>query len=397
MDVDQVGARLAELETHARETGAGRKIRRQLPSMTEALPIVWMRVDGVSRRTLVDSGCTRCVIYAPCCRRWKKQPVSVKSISGGELQCVGIGHARLETADASEVVVDVLVCDQKPLGFDLILGMQGIRLLGGLLLDRDGHVRFNPPAAEICAAAEAGLRVEEKDFIVTYEPATRSWTTAWKWAGGNAPEVLHNRIEEYPPASSVKASYEEELETWVRNGWLIPYDERDLGPAKGLIPLMAVVQRSKEKVRPVLDFRELNTYIDTFTAKSDVCAEKLREWRQRGAHVAMLDLKKAYLQVRVEKSLWPYQTVMFRGRRYCLTRLGFGLNVAPTIMKAIVGLVLSLASDVSKGTSAYLDDILVDESIVSAHAVRKHLARYGLECKSPEKVSEGARVLGLAV
>ncbi|KFD59063.1 hypothetical protein M513_00226 [Trichuris suis] len=53
--------------------------------------------------------------------------------------------------------------------------MQGIRLLGGLLLDRDGHVRFNPPAAEICAAAEAGLRVEEKDFIVTYEPATRSW------------------------------------------------------------------------------------------------------------------------------------------------------------------------------------------------------------------------------
>ncbi|KFD64015.1 hypothetical protein M514_23725 [Trichuris suis] len=134
-----------------------------------------------------------------------------------------------------------------------------------------------------------------------------------------------------------------------------------------------------------------------FTAKSNVCAEKLCEWRQRDAHVAMLDLKKAYLQVRVKKSLWPYQTVMFRGRRYCRTRLGFGLNVAPTIMKAIVGLVRSLASDVSKGTSAYLDDILVDETIVSAHAVRKHLARYGLECKSPQKVSEGARVLGLAV
>ncbi|KFD51335.1 hypothetical protein M514_07740 [Trichuris suis] len=70
----------------------------------------------------------------------------------------------------------------------------------------------DPPAAEICAAAEAGLRVEEKGFIVTYEPATRSWTTAWKWVGGNAPEVLHNRIEECPPAASVKASYEKELE-----------------------------------------------------------------------------------------------------------------------------------------------------------------------------------------
>ncbi|KHJ41597.1 hypothetical protein D918_08348 [Trichuris suis] len=84
--------------------------------------------------------------------------------------------------------------------------MQGIRLLGGLLLDRDGRVRFNPPAAEICAAAEAGLRVEGKSFIVTYVQATRSWTAAWKWAGDNAPEVLHNGIEEYPPAASVKAS-----------------------------------------------------------------------------------------------------------------------------------------------------------------------------------------------
>ncbi|KFD51334.1 hypothetical protein M514_07739 [Trichuris suis] len=129
---------------------------------------------------------------------------------------------------------------------------------------------------------------------------------------------------------------------------------------------MAVVQRSVEEIRPVLDFRELNTYIDAFTAKSNVCAEKVREWHQRYAHVAILDLKKAYLQVRLEKSPWPYQTVMFRGRRHCRTRLGFGLNVAPTITKATVGLVPSLASDVSKGTSAYLDDILVDETIVSA-------------------------------
>uniref|UniRef100_A0A5S6QHX4 Integrase catalytic domain-containing protein n=1 Tax=Trichuris muris TaxID=70415 RepID=A0A5S6QHX4_TRIMR len=308
-----------------------------------------------------------------------------------------MGRARLKPSGASEVVVDVLVCDQRPLGFDLILGMQGIRLLGGLLLDPDGRVRFNPPATEICAAMETGLHVEEKDFIVSYDSTTRSWTTAWKWASGDAPEVLHNRIAEYPPAASVRASYDEELETWIRNGWLVPYDEQELGPARGLIPLMAVVQRSKKKVRPVLDFRELNTYIDTYTARSDVCAEKLREWRQRGANIAILDLKKAYLQVRVEKSLWPYQTVMLRGRRYCLTRLGFGLNVAPTIMKAVVDRVLSLVPNISKGTSAYLDDILVDETVVSAHAVKRHLAQYGLECKSPEKVSNGARVLGLAV
>ena len=43
----------------------------------------------------------------------------------------------------------------------------------------------------------------------------------------------------------------------------------------------------------------------------------------------MVDLRKAYLQLQVKKELWPYQTVKFEGQQYCLTRLGFGLNVAP--------------------------------------------------------------------
>ena len=83
-----------------------------------------------------------------------------------------------------------------------------------------------------------------------------------------------------------------------------------------------------------MDFRELNQHIDAFTADSDVCAEKLREWSQQGTNVAVLDLAKAYLQIRIHDSLWPYQTVIFKGRRYCLFCLGFGLNVALVIMKA---------------------------------------------------------------
>ena len=54
---------------------------------------------------------------------------------------------------------------------------------------------------------------------------------------------------------------------------MLPYDESRLGPVKGLIPMMAVVQQNKEKVRPVLDFRELNCHIDAFTREADVCAD----------------------------------------------------------------------------------------------------------------------------
>ncbi|KFD46673.1 hypothetical protein M513_12441 [Trichuris suis] len=269
-----------------------------------------MRVGGVNRRVLVDSGCTSCIVHAPCCHQWKRQHTTLRTISGDVLRCAGTGTVRLEPCEGHTVVVDVIVSDRKPLGFDVVLGVNAIRLLGGMLLDRHGRVRFNSPSSPICAAADAKIRVEGADFIAMYDPALQGWTAAWKRANGNAPTVLRNTLEEYPPTAAARAAYEEELRTWIQNGWLIPYDERRLGPAKALIPLMAVVQRTKGKVRPVLDFRELNTHIDTFTPNSDVCADKLREWRRRSTNVSILDLRKAYLQIRIEKSLWPYRPVL---------------------------------------------------------------------------------------
>ena len=98
-----------------------------------------------------------------------------------------------------------------------------------------------------------------------------------------------------------------------------------------------------------MDYRELNQYVDTFMADADVCTRKLWEWCQHGPNVSFLDLRRAYLQVRVSESLWPFQTVMFAGKRYCLTSLGFGLNMALQIMKAIIGAVLSQEEKVKEG------------------------------------------------
>ena len=86
--------------------------------------------------------------------------------------------------------------------------------------------------------------------------------------------------------------------------------EEELSPPKGLIPLMAVLQ--EQKVRPVPDYRVLNGFVDAFTANAEVCAQKLREWRRQGVTVLLLDLQNAYLQIYVDKALWPFQTVIFR-------------------------------------------------------------------------------------
>ena len=65
----------------------------------------------------------------------------------------------------------------------------------------------------------------------------------------------------------------------------------------------------------------------------DVCDEKMRKWRRLEGGTAIMDLKSAYLQLHVAKELWQYQLVSYKGKIYCLTWLGFGLNVAPKIIQ----------------------------------------------------------------
>ena len=125
---------------------------------------------------------------------------------------------------------------------------------------------------------------------------------------------------------------------------------------------MEVVKEQKQKVRPVLDYRELNGFVNAFTANAEVCALKQREWRQQGVNVSLLDLWNAYLQIHVNKVLWLFQTVIFRGQRFCLTRLRFGLNVVPLIMKSVIDAIVSQDHTIKSPTSAYVDDILINET-----------------------------------
>ena len=202
---------------------------------------------------------------------------------------------------------------------------------------------------------------------------------------------------EYPAVSEIQNEYTQELHTWIGNGWLVPYPEDKLGPPKGLILLMAVLQQNKIKVHPVMDYWKLNHHVDAFTANADICATKLHEWRQKSANVSLLNLRRAYLQIRVHETLWPYQTVKIDGKRYCLTCLGFGLNLAPLIMKAIVSAVLSQEEAVGRTAFAYIDNIYVNEDVVPVTCVREHLVQFGLKCKDPERLEDGTWVLGLAV
>ena len=361
--------------------------------LEEVLPVMKVKVNGMDRIVWVDSGCSSSVVSGMLCRPevWKSTTI----LTAGR-KCFlshGVGSITLTVTNRNPFKMNVLVVNSKPLGFDLLLGMDVIKKLGGVHIDEGGKEHFAVAAHTLGATIE----LEQPDFRTEFDQRTKSWTVSWKWSGDQPPEKLYNRVVEYTITARTRAEYNKELQNWIDNGWLVPYPEDKLGPPKVLIPLMAVIQQNKQKVKLVLDYRELNDHVDLFTAHADICTEKLREWQRAGSNVSMLDLCKAYLQVRVHQSLWSYETVLFKGRRYCLTCMGFGLNVAPFIMQTIFDAILMKDKRIQWATSAYIDDVYVDESIVPAARVKEHLCSFGLLSKEPERLQDGARVFGLQV
>ena len=205
---------------------------------------------------------------------------------------------------------------------------------------------------------------------------------------------MRNKVSCYKIAEHQKSEFHAEVGAWIKEGILELVPESVV--VNSVLLLIAVEQLNKAKVRPVLDFRELNGYVSSHSGGAAVCDEALRKWRQKGQNIALLDLRKAYLQLHVDKTLHNSQIVQYKGKFYYLTRLGFGLNVAPKIMSKILEKVLSMDETIDEATDNYVDDIVVDKDLVTPERVAEHLLKYGLVTKRVEEL-DGSKVLGLQV
>ena len=66
-------------------------------------------------------------------------------------------------------------------------------------------------------------------------------------------------------------------------------------------------------------------------------------------------------------------------------------------MQTIVDAILMKDKRIQRATSAYIDDVYVDECIVPVALVKEHLYSFGLLSKEPERLQDGAQVFGLLV
>lgn len=90
-------------------------------SLAEALPTAKMWINGALTTTLIDTGCSRCIVHLSLCSSWKREAISVLTVSGEEYACKGSVTVSLQLSSGMFVDVDVLVVDTTPLGFAFIL------------------------------------------------------------------------------------------------------------------------------------------------------------------------------------------------------------------------------------------------------------------------------------
>lgn len=294
------------------------------------------------------------------------------------------------------------VVRELPLGVDIIFGMDVISRSGLVVGDAGRSVKLGSVSAVNVVnpddmVEKTDVKVTDADFDAYFKNG--KWIVSWHWKEGSPNFECARR-----PKNLIKEEdadgCEAEILDWIKDGILVKHDLSRDGTIKHYLPIIAVRQEKGaiSKVRPVLDYRCMNTLIESHTRGASTCADQIREWRQWGQRCGLVDLKRAYLQVHIDPRLWVFQGVRWQGEDYLLTRLGFGLSSAPKIMSSIVKFVLQEKPISGKGVSSYIDDLYVNEDIVSVETVMSHLAGWGLESKPPERVGlKDVRVLGLKV
>ena len=395
----------------------------------------WQRVEAA-----VDTGSARTLVSLSTVERLhlsvsvEQSTCELVALDGNFLSVLGTVDLKLRRLDGSvslpvTYIQAVVVSQLDVVETDVLIGSDLVAVAGGLKLEYDSvsgtlsAVRFGCDRGESPSTSTAaslrpevelardvhpsqhvttqyvkdGVVFKTNDGQVKWSSELRRWELSWKWKNDRPPEgTLGSGIGEYSRSKlspEQEQLFSDEVDSWIANGWLVEHNLDVHGEPAAVLPLLAVCQEHKSStpVRPCLDYKILNNHLSSKPgADVPVCEEKLRSWRRvdSSQEYELLDIRKAYLQVHVAPELARYQTVIWRGQKYVMTRMGFGLCIAPKFMDIIVQWATRRFPDVDN----YVDDLLVPAAKVEA--VSLELLKYSLPTKPSEPLDSG-RVLGL--
>ena len=145
--------------------------------LEEVLPVMKVKVNGIDRIALVDSGCSSSIVSRMLYRLEVRKRTAILTASRKCLLSHGVGRITLKVTNRNPLKTNMLVVNSKPLGFDILLGMDVIKILGGEHIDEGGKAHF----AEVAHTLGATIKLEQTDFRAEFDQRTKSWTVSWKW------------------------------------------------------------------------------------------------------------------------------------------------------------------------------------------------------------------------
>ncbi len=232
----------------------------------------------------------------------------------------------------------------------------------------------------------------------------RSWEFEWQWIK-EPPSRLRAGARVYwskLKSAELKTMFEAEVDKWCERGYVVEYTEAQMGPPQCILAWNPIPQVHKStKVRPTLDYKLINPFIlcRESVSQSEICHKVLREWRKYQT-AFLVDVEKAYMNVHAAKHLLPFQAVWVHGKLYCMTRMGFGLNIAPRVLKVLIEHILSSAQ-LTDIALPYRDDLLIGscsfsesdrrKSLETLERARKILLQHGMPTKAPIDILDVSR------
>ena len=176
-------------------------------NLKESPPTIEAWIDRKKYIAQVGSGCSWSLVTGLVWSPRSHQELNIMTTNDEIIHSHGIGTIMLAINNLNPIRADVLVVDRWLLSFDMLLGMDIIKILGRVSINQSGEAIFN----RTDPSAYTAIRIKEPDFSAEFNEQTRLWTVLWKWSGNHPSNEIANRVPEYSMPAKIQQDYQCEL------------------------------------------------------------------------------------------------------------------------------------------------------------------------------------------
>ena len=175
-------------------------------------------INGVMRDALINSECTRSLVRSLICGPLSGHKTEVLTVDRKSMTSRWVTSVNLRVVKRTPIVVDMLAMEGDLLGFDLLLGLGVIPLLGGVHINEYSEANF--PNKVFSVGVADAVKIEWPDFDVIFHPTEKKVDCKLKVVGWAAAKTA-DQSDTWIHCARTCSKW---LELWIANldsQWMI--------------------------------------------------------------------------------------------------------------------------------------------------------------------------------